>query len=129
MATPEGFNDLKPLIRSYLRQSEQPMTFQELYDIPEIRSLAPSPNRVSDYLGVMFRAGELSRLPAEGGEQSRARWKYIWKEKVTPEMKTLAREYRPKPILDRPNLHISEDGSCLTLEMPEILIQIQIKKR
>lgn len=36
---------------------------------------------------------------------------------------------RPKPILEKPNIFITEDGGLLSIEMPEISIQIQIKKK
>lgn len=97
--------------------------------------MAPSANRVSDYLGVLFRRGLLSRVPAGGGEgeHGRARWAYMWRERVTPEWKRQTRtepiDYRPKPLLDRPNLHISEDGTHLLLETPELSIQIQLTPR
>lgn len=132
--TPEGHNDLYPLLQQYLQTAERPMTCHDLYEIPEIRAVAPSANRVSDYLGVLFRRGVLSRVQAGGeGEHGRARWAYVWREKVTPAWKKQVRtepvDYRPKPLLDRPNLHVSEDGNHLLLEMPEISIQIQITPR
>ena len=53
--TPEGHNDLIPLIEQQLQQSSSPMTCHDLFEVPEIRAVAPSANRISDYLGVMFR--------------------------------------------------------------------------
>ncbi len=133
--TPEGHNDLLPLREQHLRVADRPLTCHDLYDVPEIRAIAPSANRVSDYLGVMFRKGLLSRTQADSNEpeHGRARWAYLWRGKVTPEWKQAAKaeikDFRPKPILDRPNIYISEDGGYLTLEMPEISIQIQIRKK
>lgn len=134
--TPVGHNDLYPLLEQILRASDKPLNCHELFDMEEVRKVAPSANRVSDYLGVMFRKGQVSRVPAEEtGTPSRARWSYVWREKVTPEWKKAAQvkadpiQYRPKPILDRPNLYISEDGSFLSIEMPEMSIQIQLKKQ
>lgn len=134
--TPEGHNDLYPLLERILRDSDKPLNCHELYDMEEVRNVAPSANRVSDYLGVMFRKGQVSRVPTDevSTASTRARWSYVWREKVTPEWKQAARvkvdpiTYKPKPVLDRPNVYITEDGSHLTIEMPEISIQIQIKK-
>ena len=77
----------------------------------------------------------MSRVPAAGSEtdHGRARWAYVWREKVTPEWKKEHRvepkAFRPKALLDRPNLHISEDGTHLSIEMPEISVQIEIRKK
>ena len=133
--TPEGYNDLNTLLRQQLQMTDKPLTCHDLFAVPEIRSIAPSANRISDYLGVMFRRGDLLRVHAEPntGEQGRARWAYLWREKATPEWKQAnkvePKEFRPKPILDRPNLYISEDGDFLEIEMPEISIQIKIRKK
>lgn len=133
--TPEGHNDLYPLLQQHLRIAERPLTCHDLFDIPEVRAVAPSANRVSDYLGVMFRKGMLSRVQAadDEAEHGRARWAYVWREKATPEWKKATKintvDYRPKPLLDRPNLYITEDGTHLNIEMPEISIQIQIKRK
>ena len=108
--TPEGHNDLLPLLEQHLRVADRPLTCHDLYDVPEIRAIAPSANRVSDYLGVMFRKGLLSRTRVDTGESEhgRARWAYLWREKVTPEWKRTAKteikDFRPKPILDKPNI-------------------------
>lgn len=131
--TPEGYNDLNELLERHLRNADQPLTCRDLFDDPEIRAVAPSMNRVSDYLGVMFRKGHVSRVPAQDTGTSRVRWAYVWREKVTPEWKKATQlkptDFRPKSLIDRPNLHISEDGSHLTIEMPEISISIEIRKK
>ena len=132
MPTPEGHNDLKPLMRIKLQQADRPLTCYDLAQDPDIQALGAPMNRISDYLGVMFRNGEVKRLPVERGE-SKARWGYVWREKVTPEWKQQnadkeLRDFKPKPVFDRPNLYISDNGSYLSIEMPEISIQIQIRK-
>lgn len=84
----EETQDLYALLRDHLRVADTPLTCHDLYDVPEIRAVAPSANRVPDYLGVLFRRGE-----------------------------------------QKPNIFITEDGGLLNIEMPEISIQIQIKKK
>ena len=37
-------------------------------------------------------------------------------------------EYRPKVILDKPNIYINEDGGYINIEMPELTITIKKKK-
>ena len=47
------------LLEKLLREAEGPMNCNELFDIAEVRDYAASPNRVSDYLGNMWRRGLL----------------------------------------------------------------------
>lgn len=132
--TPEGHNDLSPLLQRKLQEADRPLSCHDLFDMEDVKQIAPSANRVSDYLGVMFRRGLVSRIAHEGGdERGRARWRYLWRARsdLLSEVSAKAEpiNYRPKAILDRPNLHISEDGTHLHIEMPEISIQIQIRKK
>ena len=126
--TPEGHNDLNPRLQLALKAADKPLTFQDLYDMPDIREVAPSPNRVSDYLGVMFRRGLVSRVRIDSEGSSRARWGYVWKEKKQPEWRGKPAEvvdYKPKAILDRPNIYIAEDGAHINIELPGLSITIR----
>lgn len=66
-------------LQEVLKAAEQPMTCTELYDIPLIRKYASSANRVSDYLGNMWRDNLLKREPATRTDFSSARWAYSWR--------------------------------------------------
>lgn len=50
----------------------------ELYDLPDVRKHAESANRVSDYLGHMWRKGEARRSPAPKHKNNDARYAYEW---------------------------------------------------
>ena len=65
-------------IETALKGSKEPASCVELYKIPAINRLAESSNRVSDYLGNMWRRGQLLRYPSDSGTSS-ARWTYSWK--------------------------------------------------
>lgn len=130
MTTPEGHNDLFPAIEAILREAQEPMDCNQLFDMAEVRAVAPSANRVSDYLGVMFRRGVLSRVASDKSDGSRSRWKYIWRKKELPAWKSHAVpiiDYKPKAILDRPNIYISEDGDNISIELPNLSIVIRKK--
>lgn len=131
MPAPEGFNDLMPTLERILREAEEPLDCNQLYDMGEIRAIAPSANRVSDYLGIMFRRGQLSRVASErtGSTGTRARWAYLWKNKERPAWKITQEpiDFRPKAILDRPNIYITEDGRHITIELPHLSITIKTK--
>lgn len=127
----EGHNDLIPAIEAALKAAKAPLDCHQLFSMPEIRAVAPNVNRVSDYLGMLFRRGLALRVANEEQESgSRARWAYLWKKKDEPDWKAPPNvvEYRPKAILDRPNIYISEDGDYINIEMPELTITIKKKK-
>lgn len=62
-----------------LKVADHPMTAPELFDLPAVRKLAPNSNRVSDYLGNLWRDKLLKREPAPRSDFSSARWSYSWK--------------------------------------------------
>lgn len=115
---------LYPALESVLKTKKEPMDCHQLFDIPKIRNLAASANRVSDYLGNMWRKGQLIRLPADGG--SRARWLYKWKEDQVPRPPGRASETR-QVIANRPALTISEVGKEITIELADLIIVIKPK--
>lgn len=130
--TIEGHNDLIPAIEAALKDATEPLDCHQLFDMPRIRAVAPNVNRVSDYLGILYRRGLAVRVANPSKEaNSRARWAYLWKEKEIPDWKKPAdvREYRPKTIVDRPNMYINEDGDYINIELPEWTITIKKKKK
>lgn len=89
-----------------LKSADQPMTSTDLYRIPAIRKLAPSANRVSDYLGNMWRDHLLKREPAPRTDFSSARWAYSWRGRRTSKQ------------IPRPHVQI--------IELPEYTLTITI---
>ncbi len=129
--TPEGHNELLPVLETILRSATEPLDCNQLYDMQQVRSVAPSANRVSDYLGILFRKGKVSRTPNERGDAiaGRARWAYLWKDKELPAWKKPKEviDYKPKAILDRPSIYITEDGDNINIELPHLSIVIKKK--
>ena len=118
---------LFPALEAALRAASQPLDCQALFDMPAIKEHAASVTRVSDYLGGLWRKGLVSRLPAPKDGSSRARWLYEWKGQKGPRYLDGAVEYAPKVLLDRPSVLISESGSLITMEFPNLVIQIRQK--
>lgn len=121
-----GEEGLYQLLEKILFSAEEPLDAVQIYDMPEVRKLAPSANRVSDYLGNIWRKGLVSRVPA-GGEGRGPRWKYAWKSKVPLKEKSI--EYAPKLLVNRPTVVITEEGLTMQIEMPELSIIIRQKKK
>ena len=120
-----GEEGLYQLLEKILFDATEPLDSVQIYDMPEVRKLAASPNRVSDYLGNIWRKGLATRIPA-GGEGRGPRWKYAWKSKVPPSQNAV--EYTPKLLVNRPTVVITEEGLTMQIEMPELTIIIKQKK-
>jgi len=121
-----GEEGLYQLLEKILFEATEPMDSLQIYDLAEVRQMAASANRVSDYLGNMWRKGLLSRVPS-GSEGRGPRWKYAWKNKVPPSQKAV--EYTPKLLVNRPTVVITEEGLTMQIEMPELTIIIKQKKK
>ena len=66
-------------LETILKAATEPLTCVQIYDNnSNIRELAKNPNRVSDYLGGLFRKKLVSRTPAPKINNSSARWAYSW---------------------------------------------------
>lgn len=112
-------------LEAALKAASDPLDCQTLYDMPEIKKHAASVNRVSDYLGNMWRKGQVTRLAAPKTDNSRARWMYEWKGHKGPAIR--GEDYLPRILADRPSLLITEEGSVITIEMANLLISIRQK--
>lgn len=119
---------LFPALEAALKAASEPLDCQTLFDMPSIREHAASVNRVSDYLGGLWRKGMVLRLPAPKIGDSRARWCYSWKGHKGPKLHDPdAIEYTPRILADRPSVLITEEGNVITIELPNLLISIRQK--
>lgn len=118
------------VLEKILKSSDQPLDCVEIYDMSaEVRERASSPNRVSDYLGNMWRKGQLLRLPAPRGDDRKTRWLYAWKGKEKPAKPSLSEaiafDSQVHTLLHKPKLHIEEDGRLVTITLPGITVTIK----
>lgn len=118
---------LFPALEAALRAASSPMDCQSLFDMPSIKQHAASVNRVSDYLGGLWRKGLVVRLPAPKEGSSKARWMYEWKGQKGPKLYDHALEYTPRILADRPSVLITEEGNVITMEFPNLIISIRQK--
>lgn len=116
---------LNQALEKALRSTGEAMDCNQLYsDFSEVREYAATPNRVSDYLGGMWRRGLVTRVPSTSEGTSRARWRYQWKENALAQG-THGIEYAPRMIADRPNLAITEEGNTIHITFPNLVITIR----
>lgn len=120
-------------LEAELKKAKEPLDCATLFERAAIREHAASVNRVSDYLGNMWRKGQVLRLPAPKGEGTRARWMYVWKPKVVKKMTiedaaSVAQAAAPSGgvrIYSRPHIEITEEGSSIVITLPELSITIR----
>ena len=118
-------------LETELRKAKEPLDCATLFDKESVRRHAETVNRVSDYLGHMWRKGLALRLPAPRLEGTRARWLYVWKNKgpvskTVPDM-SKAIEFHPTvdAMLSRPGLDITEEDGMVVITLPSITITIR----
>jgi hypothetical protein len=120
-----------------LKQADEPMTCVQIYDDnANIRELAKTPNRVSDYLGGLWRKGQVTRSPAPRVNNSSARWAYAWNNKNADgisqhnaQAEEFVEQFRnAKSVFRKPNVEIFDDGKSLTIELPEFTITVRQKR-
>jgi hypothetical protein len=115
-------------LENELKKSTEPLDSATLFERATIREHAQTVNRVSDYLGNMWRKGEVVRLPAPRHETNRSRWMYMWKGRrpaPPPTMDQAVVFADKKMLLQRPSIEISESGDTVTIELPNWVLTIK----
>jgi hypothetical protein len=121
---------LYDLLAKLLKEANHPMTCVELYDVPDVRALANSPNRVSDYLGGLWRKGVATREPFTRTNLDASRWAYAWREpsQARREASVEPGVYHVRSTLvDKPNVRITEQHDMLTIELAGFTVTVKMK--
>ena len=119
------------VLEEILRDADDALDCATIFDMPGVRDYAATVNRVSDYLGNLWRKGLVLRVPAPKLDGTKARWMYVWKDKGPKKRlkADMTRAVEFNHSLDRiigiPNLDISDDGKTISIVLPELLITIQ----
>jgi len=128
----EQLDGLYEALEAALKQSDEALDCNALFDMPSIRAHARTVNRVSDYLGNMWRKGDVIRVPAPPIKGTRARWAYAWKGRVQAriKIKDIAKgaEFsagKVGTLLSRPSLEITEEGKNIVITTPHCTITIK----
>ncbi len=115
-------------LETELKKAKEPMDCAALFERASVREHAATVNRVSDYLGNLWRKGMVLRLPAPRLEGTRARWLYVWKGRkaVKPDV-TQAIEFSPavQSVLERPNISVTEEGELIVITLPAVTLTIK----
>jgi hypothetical protein len=126
-----GEDGLFGALETELKKAKEPLDCATLFERASIRAHASSVNRVSDYLGHLWRKGKVLRLPAPKDDNTRARWMYVWKPQTPPPKPTLAdamekaEQASINKLLSRPNIEITEEGDSVVITLPAFTITIK----
>ena len=128
------------LLETLLKQADRPLTCVDLYDVQDVRDLALNPNRVSDYLGGLWRKGRVTRSAAPRSDTDSSRWAYSWRVKPG-DTKNVEVEFGQAPqlvydastagqrrtLLDKPEILITHDENTVSIDLPNFTITVKIK--
>lgn len=116
-------------LEAELKRAKEPLDCVTLFDRNSIKEHAESANRVSDYLGHLWRKGLVMRIPAPQMEDRRARWAYVWKGRDgAVQMPPRADHvHTPTTLLSKPTVEITEHGDVIKIDLPQLQIVIRPK--
>lgn len=123
-----GEDGLFGALEAELKKATEPLDCNALFERASIRAHAATANRVSDYLGNMWRKGLVLRVPAPKGDTTRARWLYVWKNRPPPAKPTIDDAValsQVRSLFSKPNIEISEEGNVVTITLPQWSITIK----
>lgn len=121
----EIYTILEELLR---KTGDNPLTCVDLFEDKRVASLVETPNRVSDYLGHMWRRGLIQRWYANETTQ-RARYAYTWKEEKAKEPKKIEALSVVRNDSVKPHVTITEEDKRIVLDFPQFTIIVQSKEK
>jgi hypothetical protein len=133
MATPRippaRFNtEIYSVLERHLRAAgDTPQTCVDLLEHSDIRAITDDTNRISNYLGHMWRKGLLQRHIAPPSNLSMARFAYTWKTEVADNVVSV--EGIKAFMLEGPagNVSVKRIGNTVTLESEHFRLTLQLK--
>lgn len=120
------------IIEKYLRGSTEPMSCIDLWEHVEVRQNAISPEKVSDYLGLMWRRDLIMRWNTPVTSTSKSRYAYTWRDEKDADKPTPVGTPSKAPRLvstghKKANVTVTEDGDRLILDFDKFTMTIQAK--
>lgn len=110
------------VLERYLRAAKDPLTCVDLFAKNDVKKFAANANKVSDYLGHMWRRGLLDRFYAPKDSTTMARYAYLWK------AQEVAAEPEPVPSTQpsrRNKLDITEKDGVVEIRTEKVIITIR----
>jgi hypothetical protein len=111
------------VLEKHLRKTADPLTCVDLFQKADVQKFAANANKVSDYLGHMWRRGLLDRFYAPRTSTSMARYAYAWKEEPA--------EAAPQKVATvaspttKSKLEVLEKDGVIELRLGKLIITIR----
>lgn len=117
------------ILEGYLKSTDTPLSSSALWEHADVQANARSAEKVSDYLGLMWRRNLLQRWNTPATATSRARYAYTWRTETddaqaTPVMSSIHGVSSPHK---RGNVVITEDNDRVVLDFDKFTIIVQAK--
>ena len=116
------------VLEQHIKGSTEPMTCVTLYNFADVAGHARSPEKVSDFLGLMWRRGLLQRWNAPATSTDRSRFAYSWKDNPQGDKPQLVHAMSLVNTTRRKaNVTITEEEDRLVLDFDKFTLIVQAK--
>ncbi len=119
--------EIYKIIEMHLKASEAPLSSADLWTRADVQGNARSAEKVSDYLGLMWRRGLLQRWDTPATSVSRSRYAYSWLEPDTSKPTPIVALRPVDNRLQKPKVTITEDDDRVVLDFDKFTITVQSK--
>jgi hypothetical protein len=113
--------EIYKILERHLKSSKEPLTCTALWDHADIKQHARSAEKVSDFLGLMWRRGLLQRWAVPKTSTDRSRFGYTWNENPA-DAEPIQLGSTPAK---RADVNITEENGRVTLEFEKFTVTIQ----
>ena len=120
--------EIYKILEKHIKNAKDPITCVALWDFDDVRANARSLEKVSDFLGLMWRRGMLQRWSVPKISTDRSRYAYTWQEK--PE-DTAPQKVRVMNVVNtqhkKSNVTITEADDKIILDFDKFTLIVQAK--
>jgi hypothetical protein len=114
------------------RAGSTPQTCADLFEHTDVRAALPTgsdANRISNYLGHLWRRGILQRWSSTDRNTSRARYGYTWRvvDEAPQTIELTARTSKTIAVLN--NMKVTEEADRLVIELADFTITFEAKRQ
>lgn len=123
--------EIYKILERHLKESKEPLSSSELWGFDDVRANARSAEKVSDYLGLMWRRGLVQRWHAPKTSTSRSLYSYSYKEPSAASAPSQIVDIRPISAIHqtykKPNVVITEEENRIVIDFDKFTMTIQAK--
>jgi hypothetical protein len=120
--------EIYKILEKHIRESTEPLTCVALHNFADVAEHARSAEKVSDFLGLMWRRGLLQRWQAPVTSTDRSRYAYSWKDNPSGDKPQLVHAVSLVNTTRRKsNVTITEEADRIVLDFDKFTLIVQAK--